>query len=263
MDLENPMGSRLVPRDHTAYAEVSTARKFLTAQWRKLIMANYAVPAEMLKKYVPAGTTIDHWRGTCYISLVGFMFLDTRLKGIPIPFHRNFEEVNLRFYVRHDDGDVVRRGVVFIKEIVPKPTISLVANSLYGERYETMRMNHQWKNTGAGKLQVEYRWKKRQWNTLSVVAETPSAPITDGSEAEFITEHYWGYTRIDAKKTSVYQVEHPRWEVYPVISHNVHVDFGRVYGEEFALLNALTPQSVFLAEGSDIIVRNTKKLIGS
>ena len=41
----------------------------------------------------------------CYVSLVGFMFKNTRLLNIPIPFHTDFEEVNLRFYVKHFDGN--------------------------------------------------------------------------------------------------------------------------------------------------------------
>lgn len=235
------------------------ARAFLTAQWRKLIMANYAVPAPLLEKYIPYGTEIDRWQGTCYLSLVGFMFLDTRLMGFPIPFHRNFEEVNLRIYVRYHTAGTWRRGVVFIKEIVPRPALSIVANTVYREKYETMRMRHQWRLED-GNLNVEYGWKKRGWNTLSVAAENKPSAIAEGSEEEFITEHYWGYTSIDDKTTSQYQVEHPRWQVYPVKDYTIDVNFGNVYGEPFALLNALKPQSVFLAEGSEIIVRKGKRI---
>src|SRR5688500_2284903 len=111
---------------------------FLEAEWRKLAMANYCVDKKILAKYLPYDTEIDIWEDKCYVSLVGFMFLNTKLKGIKIPFHSNFEEVNLRFYVRHKCTGEWKRGVVFIKEIVPLPTLTFVANTIYKENYETM-----------------------------------------------------------------------------------------------------------------------------
>jgi hypothetical protein len=118
---------------------------FLRAEWRKLAMANYAVDPKLFAEFLPAKTEIDLWNETCYVSLVGFMFLETKIKGIKIPFHTNFEEVNLRFYVRYKDRGEWKRGVVFIKEIVPKPALTFVANTVYGEKYETMPMGHRWK----------------------------------------------------------------------------------------------------------------------
>jgi uncharacterized protein len=227
---------------------------FLKAEWRKLVMANYTVDQTVLLKYLPYATEIDLWKGTCYVSLVGFMFLNTRLKGFSIPFHRNFEEVNLRFYVKHKSLDEWKRGVVFVKEIVPRPAITFVANNLYKEKYETMKMAHVWRTTN-NSLDVEYRWKKKYWNDFKVHADSSAADISNGSEEEFITEHFWGYTRIDEKTTSEYGVEHPRWQVYPVNSYSIAVDFGNIYGPDFEFLSNQKPVSVFLAEGSEIIVR--------
>ena len=104
---------------------------FLTAKWLNLAMINYEVDPEMLVPYVPCGTEIDTWNGKTLMSVVGFLFKDTRVSGIRIPFHVNFEEVNLRFYVRRRRRDELRRGVVFIKEIVPKTAIALVARVAY------------------------------------------------------------------------------------------------------------------------------------
>ena len=105
---------------------------FLNAAWRKLAFANYPVPPEVLSSYLPAGTELDTWMGHPYVSLIGFVFQDVRLLGLRVPFHVNFEEVNLRFYVRRKVDGSWRRGVVFVKEIVPKRAITLVANTLYG-----------------------------------------------------------------------------------------------------------------------------------
>lgn len=235
------------------------AGTFLQAEWRKLVMANYAVDPQILEKYLPYQTEIDLWNDTCYISLVGFMFRNTRVKGWKIPFHIHFEEVNLRFYVRYRDGNEWKRGVVFIKEIVPKPALTWVANTIYKENYETMPMRHWWDISG-DELTVEYQWKKKRWHSLRVTAAHQAIPILPDTEEEFITEHYWGYTRISDRKTSEYGVEHPRWDVYPVRSYEMDVDFARVYGPEFSFLQTETPKSVFLAEGSEIQVKEGRIL---
>ncbi|HEX7980960.1 MAG TPA: DUF2071 domain-containing protein, partial [Gemmatimonadaceae bacterium] len=112
----------------------ATRSAFLTAEWRWLVMLNYEVPPEVLAPYVPRGTSLDLWQGHALVSVVGFRFIETRVIGVPIPFHRHFDEVNLRFYVRRElPGGEARRGVVFIRELVPKPMIAWVARALYNE----------------------------------------------------------------------------------------------------------------------------------
>lgn len=230
------------------------AKTFLQAEWRKLAMASYAVDQKILEPYLPYKTELDLWNGTCYVSLVGFMFLNTRVKGFKIPFHTNFEEVNLRFYVRFREGEEWKRGVVFLKEIVPRRALTWVANTLYGENYETMPMDHTWELKD-GLLNVAYKWKKRDWNSLSVAADPKPHEMEAGSEAEFITEHYWGYTKLNDQNTSEYGVEHPRWQIYDTKNYSVDVQFGRVYGQAFEFLNREKARSVFLAEGSEIFVK--------
>lgn len=233
---------------------------FLTAEWRKLAIANYAIDQDVLKKYIPHQTVLDIWEDTCYISLVGFMFQNTRILGVKIPFHTTFEEVNLRFYVRYKENKLWKRGVVFIKELVPKAALTWVANTLYKEHYQTVPMNHHWLDKG-DVLEVGYRWKYNQkLQSVKVMASHRLTDIPMGSEMEFITEHYWGYTRISENKTFEYEVTHPRWQAYPVIDYNIEVDFGLVYGQDFDFMNQLTPQSVMLAEGSKISVRNKKEI---
>lgn len=230
------------------------ATTFLKAEWRKLAMANYAIDKQLLEPYLPYGTEIDFWKDRCYVSLVGFMFLNTSLKGFKIPFHTNFEEVNLRFYVRYKHEGEWKRGVVFIKEIVPKPALTFVANTIYKEKYETMPMDHSWQSKD-NTLAVEYRWKKKVWNSLRIETSQNALPIQNGSEEEFITEHYWGYTKLKANQTSEYGVEHPRWDVYQTLNYKIEVDFEEIYGTPFAFLSNQTPNSVFLAEGSEIEVK--------
>ncbi len=233
---------------------------FLTAEWRKLALANYDVDPNLLKPYLPHGTELDIWKGRCYVSLVGFMFQKVKVLGLRIPFHTEFEEVNLRFYVRHFSEGEWKRGVVFINEFVPKTAIALVANTIYKEHYKAMPMRHSWQK-GPASQEVQYDWKMGgQWHSFKIEADAKSQPMLPGSEAEFITEHYWGYSRQGATKTIEYQVTHPRWEVYEVKSHQIQVDFAKNYGEEFRLLNGLEPTSVMLAAGSPITVESRRRL---
>lgn len=234
-------------------------KTFLQAEWRKLAIVNYSVDKKILGKYLPNNTEIDLWSDTCFVSLVGFMFINTRLKGYKIPFHTNFEEVNLRFYVRYNEGGKWKRGVVFIKEIVPRSLLTLVANNIYQENYETMPMSHSWTNS-ADSLIVEYRWKKKQLNLLKVIADKNANLVKPDSEEEFITEHYWGYTRISNEKSAEYGVEHPKWEIYQTKDYLVDVDFCDIYGQEFNFLKSEKPKSVFLAEGSEIKVKGSRHI---
>ncbi len=235
---------------------------FLTADWRRLVMLNYRVDPDWLTPYLPAHTEPELWNGTCYASVVGFRFLDTRLKGIPIPLHRNFTEINLRFYVRrHDPVLGWKRGVVFIREVVPKPAITLLANLLYRERYRTRPTRYHWQEA-ADELHVEYTWRQqRRWQTIGIKADPTPIALKEGSEAEFISQQNWGYTRAGPGKTFEYEVQHPRWQMYPVRSWYCDIDFGAVYGKAFAPLTQAEPVSVFLAEGSEARIFHKTVLI--
>ena len=235
-------------------------KKFLDAEWQNLVMANYEIDPILLINHIPAGTELDIWNGICYVSLVAFMFVNTRIMGFKIPFHINFEEVNLRFYVRYKHENEWRRGVVFVKEIVPKPMISFVANTLYGEHYYTMPMKHKI-SSSLDQLQVEYFWKFRnEWNHLKVWANPEEKPILPDSEEEFISEHYWGYTKLSEAKTSQYQVEHPRWNYYQVENYDIKCNASQLYGPPFGECLSQKPLSVFLAKGSEVSVRKAGKI---
>ena len=220
-------------------------------------MANYEIEPSLLAYRVPLGTTVDLHDGKCFVSLVGFMFLDTRVMDFIVPFHVNFEEVNLRFYVRRETDQEIRRGVVFIKEIVPRRAIAAVARRLYGEPYARWAMSN-----FRDEEQVRYSWEKGGClNTLSVErGESRGVPVAN-SEGEFIIEHYWGYTRRGENRTDEYKVEHPKWELFATEKRRIDVDFGKTYGEEFGFLTDAEPHSVLLAKGSEIAVYKGERII--
>lgn len=233
---------------------------FLRAEWNNLIMANYAVPVELLLPYLPAKTELALFERKAFVSLVGFMFLNTKVLGLSIPMHTNFEEVNLRFYVKYNDHGTWKDGVVFIKEIVPKKAISFVANNLYSENYETMKMRHSSVDKD-GQFEVGYEWNYNdKWNKLTAVTNKRSRRISQDSREAFFADHYWGYSKYSDTKTYEYQVEHEPWETLTVLSHRVDCDFKALYGEKFSFLNDASPDSVIMAKGSNIKIYPKRQL---
>ena len=215
-------------------------------------MLNFAVDPAALKPFVPVGTELDYCAGETFISVVGFLFLNTCVLGIPVPFHRDFEEVNLRFYVKRQSVEGWRRGVVFVGEIVPRRAIATVARVFYGERYSALPMRHSIFDDD-GKVEVDYGWRRgKKWEGLSMTATGAAQAVAGGSHEEFITEHYWGYTA--GKKTSEYRVEHPRWKVWPAATAKFEASVATLYGEQFVAPLSATPVSKFIAEGSHVRV---------
>lgn len=231
---------------------------FLTAAWRHLVLLNYVVDPALLASRVPSGCELDFFGGRTFVSVVGFLFLDTRVLGVPIPFHRNFEEVNLRFYVRHRAADGTwRRGVVFVKELVPRWAIAFVARTVYGENYRALPMRHR---LAAGEL--AYQWKREgRWEGMA--ARFTGEPVLMPPEAEenFIAEHYWGYARQRDGRTVEYQVEHPPWRVWRATEASFDADVAGLYGPEFVGPLAGAPSTAFIAEGSEIVVRRGRVLV--
>jgi uncharacterized protein YqjF (DUF2071 family) len=236
---------------------------FLTAEWKNLAMLNYEIESSVLAPFVPRGTELDSWNGRTFVSVVGFLFLRTRVFGMPIPFHQNFEEVNLRFYVRRKAVDGWRRGVVFIKEIVPRAAIALIARRFYNEPYISLPMSHRIDGADASVKSAEYSWRfAGNTNRLKLTTSTTAQTLAEGSEAEYITEHYWGYNTQRDGSNLEYKVEHPRWQVYETSDAILECDIAGLYGASFRDRLNRKPSSAFLAEGSRVTVYQGAPIAG-
>jgi uncharacterized protein len=237
-------------------------KQFLTAKWNNLLMLNYEVDPNILTQYLPSATELDLWKGKALVSMVGFLFSNTRVLGVKWPFHINFEEVNLRFYVRHFDGKEWKRGTVFISEIVPKPLITTIANTLYKEHYRAMPMRHSIEELDVNYKRYLYEWRfDGRWDgKLGGTVNDDLSSIQPGSEEEFIFEHYWGYNKIKKKATYEYQVEHVSWNVGQVTDPVFEGDIARLYGKKFEPFLTKKPYSAFFADGSEVVVRAKGKV---
>jgi uncharacterized protein YqjF (DUF2071 family) len=242
---------------------MSQSSRFLTAEWRQLAMLNYQVDPDVLREQLPRGTELDDHRGRHFVSVVGFLFLHTKVRGLPIPFHRDFEEVNLRFYVRREEQGELRRGVVFIKEIVPRRAIAWVARTVYNENYVALPMRHRIAPAERAHppTAVRYGWRNAgRWEELSIEPELEPADAGPDSEERFITEHYWGYARQRDGGTVEYRVEHPPWSVWRARQASLDADVERLYGARFVSLLRGPPASAFLADGSTVAVHAGRRL---
>lgn len=234
---------------------------FLTAHWSNLLMLNYEVDPGILSPFLPAATELDLWQGRCLVSMVGFLFRETRVLGIKWPFHVNFEEVNLRFYVKHFDGKTWKRGAVFVSEIVPKSMIAAIANNLYKEHYQAMPMRHSIEDSGSSNRFL-YEWKFRgRWNKLGATVSKRFEDMLPGSQEEFIFEHYWGYNPVGPSATTEYAVEHVSWQVADVSDYIFDADIAGLYGKSFEPYLSVKPYSAFFANGSAVSVRMGNKIV--
>jgi len=233
-------------------------KKFLKAYWENLVMANYEVNPDVLKSYLPKGVELDFYENKTYVSLVGFMFKQTSLFDIPIPFFGSFEEINLRFYVKRMEGEKVKKGVVFINETVPFKIVAFLANKLYKEHYISIPTKH--------KIQIDenkniiYEWKiNKAWNSIHVIADKNKLEIAPASIEEFIFERYFGFTKLSNDCTQEYRINHPKWVTNNIVHNYINCDFESMYGPAFSNLSRQKPDSVIFAEGSSVSV-NWKKI---
>jgi uncharacterized protein YqjF (DUF2071 family) len=235
---------------------------FLSARWEALVMINFPVDPALLKPLVPRGTELDFFGGVAYVSLVGFLFRQTRVLGLPIPWHIDFEEVNLRFYVQRTLGHELRRGVCFVRELVPRAAIARVARWFYNEPYLALPMRHtvdleaiRRSDRAAAELKLSYEWRSGgEWHGLHVTTRGPKAPTAEGSLEQFIAEHYWGYCRQRDGGTVEYEVEHPPWNVWQAEPTIETSSVGRFYGDPWTEVLRQPASSTFVADGSEVRV---------
>jgi len=232
-------------------------KNFLTANWKNLIMINFEVTPKLLLPFVPAGTELDLWKNKAFVSIIAFLFDEVKVLGIPAIGNKQFEELNIRFYIKRLDGKNIKRGVAFVKEIVPKPLVTRIANFFFSEHYQTMKMSHEFSFTCINQKEIqnlEYIVKKDKFHRFSARLTSKLIDMEEGSFEEFIAEHYWGYSRVSDYKTIEYKVQHPKWKIFKESDIVFKCDFEKLYGNQWKFLNLKEPHSAFVAQGSKVSV---------
>ena len=240
---------------------VTRGRVFLSTEWRDLLMLNYEIDPALLHPFVPRGTELDSFEGKTYVSLVGLRFARTKLFGlISVPFHSDFDEVNLRIYVRRREGNEIRRGVMFIREIVSVPAVTFLARMAYAENYRTMPLRHSIDLNNSGGS-IEYSWElKRQRFRLHGQTEGSPSLAADGSLEQFISEHYWGYSRRRDGRSLEYHVAHEPWRTWRASNAAFEGEGSALYGSAFGSVLSRPPRSAFIADGSPVLVYAARRI---
>src|SRR5947208_2670546 len=223
-----------------------TPRTFLTAEWCYLAMVTFETEPALLRPFVPRGTELDTHDGRALLSLVGFRFLRTRVLGCRVPFHHDFEEVKLRLYVRREVHGELRRGVAFIREIVPRRLIAFAARFAYNEPYVTLRMQSDVPLAPvAAPGRIRYAWKTSAgWESLALTAVGALMLPNAATEYAFVSEHHWGYTRQRDGSTLEYRVEHPPWRGWVAAEAAVSGDMAALHGSAFGRSLSTLPTSL-------------------
>ena len=153
---------------------------------------------------------------------------------------------------------------MFIRELVPRSLIAATARFVYNEPYRALPMGHAVDLAEASGGSASYWWvHEGSTYTLAATVSGPAQPLTAGSEAEFITEHYWGYNKQRDGSTLEYRVDHPPWLVWECedATYSKPPD-SSLYGAEFTDVLASQPVSAFLAMGSTVEVHRGTRLSG-
>ena len=157
---------------------------------------------------------------------------------------------------------LIRPGVVFVREFVPRAAVALLARLAFNEPYRVAPMRSRVPDALVGaRGRLVYEWRTGDaWHRLAAAVETPSALPAPGSAAAFVTERRWGFTRQRDGSTLEYEVTHAPWRVSPAGAPELTADVGALYGPAFAAALAGPPAAALVAEGSPVTVFRPRRL---
>jgi uncharacterized protein YqjF (DUF2071 family) len=223
-------------------------KPFLTACWQNLLVATYRVPAELLQNRLPKGLALDDLGGDTFVSLVAFEFSGTRILGVRCPGYGHFPELNLRYYVRAG----AERGVIFIREYVSSRLVAYLARRWYNEPYRVAPLSAARSDNGTSiSMRFELTLPDRT-HSLAIQSAKHSFRPAPGSTEHSLLEQRWGFGLNHRGELIRYEVMHEPWQIFPVTSFHIDLDWAAVYGHEWRWLNDATPLSTIFAAGSAI-----------
>lgn len=232
------------------------SQPLITAAWTNIAVVTWEVEPDLLAPYVPPTLSLNLRDSMAFVSLVGLQFSNLRVRGVRVPGHQHFDEINLRFYVRKTGY----QGVTFIREYAPRPLAALMARILYSEPYRAApvrgRITADEATIVAG-YEIDYGGRTSQF---SLTGQRPPVRPDNTTLEHFLLEQHWGFTTTRGGQMMRYEVEHPVWHIYPIVSYTLDFDFAAVYGPKWAVLGESEPRSLVLATGSDVTISRPRRI---
>ena len=87
----------------------------------------------------------------------------------------------------------------------------------------------------------------------------PSLAAEGGLE-QFISEHYWGYSRRRDGRSLEYHVAHEPWRIWRASNAAFEGDGAALYGSDLGGVVARPPRSAFIADGSAVLVYAARRI---
>ena len=222
-------------------------RALVSVEWRKLCYVSYAVDPALLASHIPPGVSLETLDGQAIMSLIAWSANYPQVFGVPLPGALRSTEMALRYFVREGP----RRGAVTLFEDSSSPFAMLAARALFREPTRHAPMTSRVEQTGSA-LSCHYTIDRAGTHSVSVRARAEARPPDRQSTAYLVVQRPYGYASSSRGELLRYDLDHPVWDTYDVIEHDVRVDFGALYGEPWSFLSTLRPLSVVLAEGSAV-----------
>lgn len=235
------------------------AKPLMKAKFTELVALNFQIDPEILKPRLPKGLELNFYRDETYVSLVAMMLRNVKFYGFPIPVAHAIGEFNLRFYVRRKVSDTeTRHGSCFIKDYVSSRTGAWGLSKVFQAEFCRIKMNcaqQGFSNDDDAAPKVDYRWEvsKDHWNRIRVSARERVKRTGPETKVGFVLNHSNIYSRRN-RETLEYPVVRPRWQIWNAGHANFTCDVKKLFGPEFVKPLARRPASVFVANGSDVII---------
>jgi hypothetical protein len=184
----------------------------LAMGWRHLLFENWAVDPALVSAHLPDDLSVDTHDGDAWLSVVPFINVCVRPRGLPAWTGLRLPELNLRTYVTRDGEP----GVYFFSLDAQGVASVLGARIFHHLPYYYARISLSWDDGrvafGSRRLHPGDRpaeYEATYWPT----GEPFSAP--DDDLARFLVERYQFFTQAPDGTLRYTTVEHEPWTLYP------------------------------------------------
>jgi len=198
----------------------------LSMVWRDALFAHWDVSPDRIAETLPDRLTVDTHDGRAFLGVVPFVMADISPRGVPVGLR--FGELNLRTYVRAEDGT---RGIYFYNLDADDRLGVFFARTLFQLPYYR------------AEIDVEREGRQVRFQSRRVGEGEPAAfdatygPAGDRFEAEpgtlphFLTERYRFYT--EGERSLFYgDIDHGPWPLAEATAEIQENDLFRVNGFE-------------------------------